>query len=529
MSAAQSFVKEALAGLVHQFADPLACFRELIQNAVDAGSTEIEIRFTYVDGRLVVHVDDFGEGMDRAIIDGKLTRLFSSSKAGDRTKIGRFGIGFVSVFALEPEVVCVDTSRSGEHWRVIFNPDRSFTRVARSEPVDGTKIAIYKTMPEAEAVALASRAREVIAFWCRHVPAEIRVDGTSISRPFALDLPCTVASESGDTRMVAGYSVGDDSSIGYYNRGLTLLEERPGPFSGVHVKVWSPALEHTMTRDNVLRDEGHARALERARGLVEGPLRARLIAVLAEQAQALTLHGGEDLADRTMAQLLRHVRARAQLPEAAWTTPLVRCHHAGLVPLGALRTAAKAGRVYWASSPSPLTQALHGRGERVIAAREPSAGAAVELVALLAGQPVRWLDAALCTSVAVAEPASWPQLRMALMSLLAEVGVRPRAIALADLGYAGSQVATRAAIVQEDVGAVTAMEAIELTPGRRVAALVMHIGDPAVGSALALVQREPELAAYMLAKLVTLRRGLDVAMDLKLAAKAQELRWRRMI
>ncbi|MBL8973739.1 MAG: ATP-binding protein, partial [Myxococcales bacterium] len=115
---AHGSVAEALAGLVHQFADPMACFRELIQNAVDAGSTEIDVRFEHVDGRLVVHVDDYGEGMDRHIIDTKLTRLFSSSKEGDRTKIGRFGIGFVSVFALQPEVICVDTSRAGEHWRV---------------------------------------------------------------------------------------------------------------------------------------------------------------------------------------------------------------------------------------------------------------------------------------------------------------------------------------------------------------------------------------------------------------------------
>jgi len=57
---AQAFVHEALAGLVHQFADPMACFRELVQNAVDAGSAEIDIRFEHVDGRLVIHVDDFG-------------------------------------------------------------------------------------------------------------------------------------------------------------------------------------------------------------------------------------------------------------------------------------------------------------------------------------------------------------------------------------------------------------------------------------------------------------------------------------
>jgi molecular chaperone HtpG len=365
---AASSVAEALAGLVHQFADPMACFRELVQNAVDAGSMEIDIRFEHVDGRLVVHVDDFGEGMDRHIIDTKLTRLFSSSKEGDRTKIGRFGIGFVSVFALQPEVICLDTSRAGEHWRVIFMPDRSFRRVARETPVDGTKIAIYKTMPAAEARAFTLRAREVIGFWCRHVPAEIRVDGRSISRPFTLELPCVVATEIGDARVVVGYDRGEGSAISYYNRGLTLLEERPGPFPGVQVLLWSPELEHTMTRDNVLRDEGHERVLGLARAQVEGPLRVRLIEELAARAGSLTVHARADKADELMGHLLRHLRVYDDLPRTAWKTPLVRCHHAGLVDLTALRKAAKAGRVTWATQASPLTEALHARGELVIAA-----------------------------------------------------------------------------------------------------------------------------------------------------------------
>ena len=35
-----------------------------------------------------------GEGMNEEIIDHQLTRLFASGKAGDLTKIGKFGIGF---------------------------------------------------------------------------------------------------------------------------------------------------------------------------------------------------------------------------------------------------------------------------------------------------------------------------------------------------------------------------------------------------------------------------------------------------
>lgn len=530
---AHGSVAEALAGLVHQFADPMACFRELIQNAVDAGSTEIDVRFEHVDGRLVVHVDDYGEGMDRHIIDTKLTRLFSSSKEGDRTKIGRFGIGFVSVFALQPEVICLDTSRAGEHWRVIFMPDRSFRRVAREQPVDGTKIAIYKSMPLAQARAFMARAREVIEFWCRHVPAEIRIDGRSISRPFALELPCMVSAEIGDARIVAGYDRGEGSSITYYNRGLTLLEERPGPWPGVQVKLWSPELEHTMTRDNVLRDEGHAKVLGLARAQVEGPLRARLIAELAARMERTSRHAVADEADELMGHLRRHVKQDEALPKAAWKAPLVRCHHAGLCDLTALRKLARAGRVYWATLPSPLTEALHARGDLVIAAEgEPPPGApegrppqVVGLAELLGGRPVRRANAALCTSLPVEEPAQWPGLRRELDELLGELWPRPRVTA-GGLDYTNSPVATRVAIAQEEVGAVSELAALAMAAGRRV---VVNVGHPTVRAALRLAAHEPELAGYKLAKAIVLGggAGLSLAQDAALAERAMERRWRR--
>jgi hypothetical protein len=132
-----SSVGDALEGLVHQFADPWAFLRELIQNAIDAGSGQIEVRIDHDEARgtMTIEVVDSGEGMTREIIDTRLTRLFSSTKEGDYTKIGRFGIGFVSVFALDPEIVCVDTGRAGEYWRVLFRRDRAsnaFASRARS-------------------------------------------------------------------------------------------------------------------------------------------------------------------------------------------------------------------------------------------------------------------------------------------------------------------------------------------------------------------------------------------------------------
>ena len=143
-------IGDALETLVHQFSDPWSFLRELIQNAIDAGSPEIDVRVEHQPpqgggdgddpGLMLVEVVDAGDGMDRQIIDTRLTRLFSSAKDGDYTKIGRFGIGFVSVFAIDPDLVCVDTGRTGEYWRVLFRKDRSFQRIALEHPTEGTTI-----------------------------------------------------------------------------------------------------------------------------------------------------------------------------------------------------------------------------------------------------------------------------------------------------------------------------------------------------------------------------------------------------
>ena len=112
MSAAE--VDALLERLVAQFESPYDFLRELVQNAMDAGSDRVEIKLESHPLRAEVDsvvfeltVIDAGAGMDEAIIDQELTRLFASSKSGDRTMAGGFGIGFVSVFAWEPEAVLV--------------------------------------------------------------------------------------------------------------------------------------------------------------------------------------------------------------------------------------------------------------------------------------------------------------------------------------------------------------------------------------------------------------------------------------
>ncbi|MBI5201384.1 MAG: ATP-binding protein, partial [Elusimicrobia bacterium] len=114
-AAIPSLVKE----LVDQFDEPLNFYREVIQNSIDAGSNRIDVRLKYDEkaGGIVVHIEDDGESMDENVINNYLLVLFKSTKEDDFTKIGKFGIGFMSVLAPRPELVVVDTSRDGEDWR----------------------------------------------------------------------------------------------------------------------------------------------------------------------------------------------------------------------------------------------------------------------------------------------------------------------------------------------------------------------------------------------------------------------------
>src|SRR5262245_53282464 len=103
--------------MVRQFADPHAYYRELVQNSIDAGATRVDVSLSFVSdnggdaaadaaavtqGVLHIAVADDGGGMDQATIERGLLVLFRSTKDGDPTKIGKFGVGFFSVFAAGP-------------------------------------------------------------------------------------------------------------------------------------------------------------------------------------------------------------------------------------------------------------------------------------------------------------------------------------------------------------------------------------------------------------------------------------------
>lgn len=284
-------IDSILDDLVHQFADPLAFFRELVQNSIDAGSGEVEVHIDHEDPddeqpRAVIEVRDWGEGMDREIIEDEFLRLFSSRKHGDLTKVGRFGIGFVSVFAIDPNAVVVDTGRSGEYWRVVFSEDRSWELYRLERPVEGTTVRIYVPMDRRECDQLRDDARKALTQWCKHPEIPVIYEGKDIRSDFDVDSELTTAHSEEGTRVVMGMVEDEEAPVGYYNRGLTLEETRTKRWPWVSYKIDSRYLEHTLTRDELLEDRHYAKAMELLGELAEDRLPESLIDRLEELAAA---------------------------------------------------------------------------------------------------------------------------------------------------------------------------------------------------------------------------------------------------
>ncbi|MBX7081085.1 MAG: ATP-binding protein [Nannocystaceae bacterium] len=527
-------VRAALDELVHQFSDPFAFVRELVQNAIDAGSQEVDVdvRYTHEGGDagvVEVHVDDYGEGMTREIIEKKLTRLFSSSKEGDHTKIGKFGIGFVSVFALDPELVVVDTSRAGESWRVIFRHDRSYELLALAQPVDGTKITLIKHVAQAELDEIRKGCERSLRHWCRHVHAEIRFAGRSIREDFALpDAVCQVEARDGLAHVVVGHGADLSSFQGYYNNGLTLFESRECSAStealeGLWFKISSPRLEHTLTRDAVIQDESYHRALAQVASIARGPLARAVFAALPGATNPLE----REVLCRVACW---HARAGAlEQPEHA-QAELARSPGGSGITIAELRRRAKRGFVAYAGARSRLTDALEAEGYAVVEGRR--GGARAELLRAVApkAEHVEVRDH-WCLPEPVpagAWPASWPALRDAAALVLAAAGAKLSAVVPARFDYAESAIVDRVAIAQPEPGTMVGLDDLDrLRAGlfERRNALVVNLEHPAVKEFLTLAAREPEIAGYFLAKALRIGRGLDDATDTRMLQAVMEHRW----
>lgn len=527
-------VDDALDELVNQFSDPLSFLRELVQNAIDAGSHEVEITTSFEPkgeaGTAVVAVSDWGGGMSREIIETKLTRLFSSQKDGDRTKIGKFGIGFVSVFAIGPEVVCVDTARDGEAWRVLFDEKRAFRLLRLDEPIEGTTIRVYKSMSAQEFSGFELAVRKTVTYWCKHAVCDIRVDGHPIAVPFTYSNPCSVEHDDGYSRIAASHPAGADTFLGLYNGGLTLVELGKSPHPGILVRAWSPHLEHTLTRDAVIEDEGHARVMEAIADTVHGPLAMRAFETLETELQ-------NTIPSPWRNHLHACVRWHVENGLRPRTRDAVADRTVALTPtgrrlsFGRLLKGVEDDTVFATRTRGPLSDAVEAAGKTVahagILAEDGAllrslgrfgAGFAFDVLESHWALPLPLRDAS--------EHAALDPLAEATRSVFAEAGHKVSEVRFGHFDYPGSSLAAQVAVSQADPFSLTPLQDLK-TLGRgffaRSRPVIVNADHPATQALGPLAQRDLPLAAYMLAKLFFVGSGLTPRIDGELAVAAHEL------
>ena len=532
---------EALASLVRQFSDPLAFLRELVQNSLDAASTQVDVTFTWQPGEakkpglMTVAVADNGEGMTEQVIDDYLLTLFRSSKENDLTKIGKFGVGFVSVFAIEPRLVVLETGQAGESWRLLLHPDGRYEKLRLDQPVEGTRVLLHKAVSAKAFEDLRQRGHRTVRYWCKFAEAAVRVDGELVGEAFELDAALLLRHQEPGTELLMGLARPADGEadtaraagaeaaaalrtlVGFYNRGLTLVEgaQLPGAgcaeLAGLSLRVKSRYLEHTLTRDNVRQDEHYLKVLSLAQDQLPA-LRAKLV----DHLRALAARGGVDRAEPLqLEQALLYARLPGmRLHQTCADEPLFPSVEGAPLSFRQLR---RMGQRLCAPGSNPVTRMLGADGVPVLLDRH---GVVPHLQSC--GLSVEQVNAVFHTAVPVETPPKGQELLAALRALLRRGRARVRRVVLAELDYPDSSVAGRLLIRQQRACALTRKGHHEwpglLFGGARE--LVLGISHPLVQACLRLAEQDSTLAAHLLAQGVATAEQLAPARKLRLAAAA---------
>ena len=520
--------------VIAQFADPFAFFRELVQNAIDAGSPTVDVRLEHDPGAALMRasVRDRGEGMTREIIEQQLLVLFRSTKERDDTKIGKFGIGFASVLSPGPRIVVVQTARDGRRLTLHLHPDLTYQLYdAGPATQPGTTVQLEIPLPADRAAAFAEQSRQALVRWCRHatVPIQLEIElataGASrsvrIDRPLAIeDALVEVRATAEDGRLVAAVGIRPAGALpyaGFFNHGLMLHETEEPLLGRLATKIQDPRLGHTLSRDNVRRDDRFARAVGFARDLAERRLPG-------EAANALRIAAGANDRTRYHALAAAIEGAGVELRATEWSFPLVE-------PVGGERwiTAMALGRSAWsATAATPLTAALARAGVPVVEVGDARRAALVERARGYACHVAPALDE--LTSVEPVEPVDAdPALLDVLRAVLATAHRAPSQIRLArlsgacdaDLAVAGGPGDAIAAVDAESASFVLDRDTARRNPFAmlRRPPLVLSAGHPLVEAARR--RGDPVLAASHLARAVLLHyRLLDADRSAAILAHA---------
>jgi hypothetical protein len=280
----------------HQFEDPFLAFRELYANALDAVRDAAAARIELAVSTTRVVVADRGSGLNAEGLEALVTLGRSTRRGQDA--IGRFGIGFVSVFdpALGVSSVEVQARRSDAPGgvRIVFRSDpaglvRFDVHEQATARVSGTTVTVIFD-PERSPADRVHRTRRVFETHAAYSGVETWLDGRRLgrelvdfvrdeleARPFAgPERRLARASQVSGSIGVAAIDPGRSEAIfRVYQRGLFVCSVtvprpsgRPWIRGGVGA-AYATDLSLVASRNDFVRDARYARFREELRRLFE--------------------------------------------------------------------------------------------------------------------------------------------------------------------------------------------------------------------------------------------------------------------
>jgi len=510
-------IEEVFENLVDQFSDPFTFYRELIQNAMDAGSNQVDVFCEYDEQaeRVTVTVADSGEGMSEKVIDEQLTRLFSSTKEHDMTKIGKFGIGFVSIFAIQPECVILDTGRDGSFWRVVFPGTTQYLLYRLKHPVEGTSIRLFKRLPAVAWPEFLRRSEDTISYWCGYSETQVTFNGQPLNKELSVESPCSVEVNGPGTRAVVGMTADPLPEYGMYNHGLTLKQGQDALLPGLTFRIKSNYLEHTLTRDNVILDANYHKAMAILNSAAENQLVEVFVAKLTALQRRLP-EGLEEL-EELMLAASGWLRARPKLLKRLANRPVLPTHHHGLVPLSLLKSKGfLEGAIYYDLVSGPVTEALAREDIPVLWGQTST-----EVVGLFCTRTFYQANQVVACPQSLDKsqlPGEWNRVEESMREYLRLGETRLSGVHLADFDYSGSCVQGLACLAESKVGQATRLfqrgiwRNLTIYPGR----LLLNHRHSLVLQALEKYRDFPEICAYALSKAALLQDGLPQDLEAKM-------------
>lgn len=285
----KQFLKENIEGIVEelskQFKEPEDCYREIIQNSIDAETPQIDVYFDVekMEGKqskFSVIFEDYGIGMDSQDRKDFFLKLFASKKEHDIRKIGQYGIGISSIFALDLEEVFVESSgkpkESGEieSWglhikSVSSSPSCAYYNIPERK---GTKISLVRIVNTANIEKHKLKVFEKIAYYCERSRTPIYIEKRFVNKEFDLESSIKISQNRSGLEYVLSIGEKNRPFFEIFNNRLKLQDGESlfGSYKDVSCLISSPYFKHTFSRDSVVENDAYKNTINEVRKAISG-------------------------------------------------------------------------------------------------------------------------------------------------------------------------------------------------------------------------------------------------------------------